>query len=135
MQGEERKIVILGEHLRVQVKMSEDDTYGIFLRNLVAKGGTGTNNVTLIDRSGCPVEVKLMREDTQQIREVNPWKAIWRLLLPLEADVEMYLERCQPVRSFFKLVSRNAKGKGLFQIDFFFYSPTHGLESLKINIS
>ncbi|XP_076346281.1 uncharacterized protein LOC143244813 isoform X2 [Tachypleus tridentatus] len=97
MQGEERKIVILGEHLRVQVKMSEDDTYGIFLRNLVAKGGTGTNNVTLIDRSGCPVEVKLMREDTQQIREVNPWKAIWRLLLPLEADVEMYLERCQPV--------------------------------------
>ncbi|GBM93859.1 hypothetical protein AVEN_243180-1 [Araneus ventricosus] len=56
MKGEERETVALGELLRVQVRMSDEDTYGIFVRNLVAKDGSGGNNLTLIDNTGCPVE-------------------------------------------------------------------------------
>ncbi|GIY83635.1 uncharacterized protein CEXT_170001 [Caerostris extrusa] len=52
MKGEERETVSLGELLRVQVRMSDEDTYGIFVRNLVAKDGSGGNNLTLIDNTG-----------------------------------------------------------------------------------
>ncbi|XP_015913359.1 uncharacterized protein [Parasteatoda tepidariorum] len=104
MKGEEREAVSLGELLRVQVRMSDEDTYGIFVRNLVAKDGSGGNNLTLIDNTGCPVEVKMMRE----VRTIEPQsKSLEGYLeaftftgsttLELEAEVETCLEHCKPV--------------------------------------
>ncbi|KAG8201938.1 hypothetical protein JTE90_027414 [Oedothorax gibbosus] len=104
MKGEERETVSLGELLRVQVRMSDEDTYGIFVRNLVAKDGSGGNNLTLIDNTGCPVEVKMMRE----VRTIEPQsKSLEGYLeaftftgsstLELEAEVETCLEHCKPV--------------------------------------
>ncbi|XP_067118424.1 uncharacterized protein [Centruroides vittatus] len=104
MKGQERETVSLGELLRVQVRMSNEDTYGIFVRNLVAKDGSGGNNLTLIDNTGCPVEVKMMRE----VRTIDPQsKSLEGYLeaftftgssvLELEAEVETCLENCKPV--------------------------------------
>lgn len=50
--GREKQQVAIGEMLRVQVRMSDENTYGIFVRNLVARDGTGYNNLTLIDQTG-----------------------------------------------------------------------------------
>ena len=50
--GAETEQVAIGEILRVQVRMSDENTYGIFVRNLVAKDGGGYNNLTLIDQTG-----------------------------------------------------------------------------------
>ncbi|XP_054706608.1 uncharacterized protein LOC129216418 [Uloborus diversus] len=104
MQGQERETVALGEILRVQVRMSDENTYGIFVRNLVAKDGSGGNNLTLIDNTGCPVEAKMMRE----VRTIEPqskslegyleaFTFTGSSLLELEAEVETCLENCKPV--------------------------------------
>lgn len=50
--GRDKEQVAIGEMLRVQVRMSDEATYGIFVRNLVAKDGSGYNNLTLIDQTG-----------------------------------------------------------------------------------
>ena len=45
--------VTIGDLLRVQIRMSNEETYGIFVRNLVAKDSSNkTNNITLIDNKG-----------------------------------------------------------------------------------
>ncbi|XP_077550168.1 uncharacterized protein LOC144163204 isoform X2 [Haemaphysalis longicornis] len=104
MRGNERESVSLGELVRVQVRMSEEDTYGIFIKNLVARDGTGSTNLTLIDKTGCPVEAKMMRE----IRTIDSHsKSLESYLeafaftgsstLELEAEVVTCLERCKPV--------------------------------------
>lgn len=104
MRGNERESVSLGELVRVQVRMSEEDTYGIFIKNLIARDGTGSTNLTLIDKTGCPVEAKMMRE----IRTIDSHsKSLESYLeafaftgsstLELEAEVVTCLERCKPV--------------------------------------
>ncbi|XP_022257286.1 uncharacterized protein LOC111089311 [Limulus polyphemus] len=84
--------------------MTDEDTYGIFLRNLVAKDGSGTNNITLIDKTGCPVEVKMMREVRKLDKSSKSLESYLEAftftgssVLELEADVETCLENCQPV--------------------------------------
>lgn len=45
--------VSVGDMLRVQIRMSDEDTYGIFVRNLIAKDQFNSgNNFTLIDDKG-----------------------------------------------------------------------------------
>ncbi|XP_064477427.1 uncharacterized protein LOC135391203 [Ornithodoros turicata] len=104
MRGNERDSVSLGELLKVQVRMSEEDTYGIFIRNLIAKDGIGSTNLTLIDNSGCPVEAKMMREirtiDSQS-KSLESYLEAFAFTgsstLELEAEVVTCLERCKPV--------------------------------------
>lgn len=51
--GQDIEEVAIGDMLRVQVRMSEEDTYGIFVRNLVARDSFNrTHNFTLIDSKG-----------------------------------------------------------------------------------
>uniref|UniRef100_T1K7E8 ZP domain-containing protein n=2 Tax=Tetranychus urticae TaxID=32264 RepID=T1K7E8_TETUR len=85
--------------------MSDEDTYGIFVRNLVAKDETGNNNLTLIDQTGCPVESKLMREVRTIDKKSKSLESFFEAFsftgsstLELEADVETCLERCRPVQ-------------------------------------
>ena len=52
-QGRDIDEVSIGDILKVQVRMSDENTYGIFLRNLIAKDNYNfTNNFTLIDSKG-----------------------------------------------------------------------------------
>ena len=45
--------VSIGDVLRVQIRMSDEATYGIFVRNLIARDSFNqTNNFTLIDGKG-----------------------------------------------------------------------------------
>lgn len=45
--------VTIGDMLRVQIRMSDEATYGIFVRNLIARDNFNqTNNFTLIDSKG-----------------------------------------------------------------------------------
>ncbi|XP_022249911.1 uncharacterized protein LOC106466227 [Limulus polyphemus] len=104
IQGRERKTFSIGELLKLQVRMSDDDTYGIFLRNLIAKDPAGANNLTLIDNSGCPVEMKMMREvrtvdEKSKFLEsyLEAFTFMGSNIIELEADVETCLERCKPV--------------------------------------
>ncbi|XP_074595259.1 uncharacterized protein LOC141850520 [Brevipalpus obovatus] len=103
-EGSEKDVVSLGELLRVQVRMSDEDTYGIFVRNLIAKDKTGSNNLTLIDHHGCPIEAKLMREvrtlDHQKAleSEFEAFSFTGSSSLELEAEVETCLDRCRPVQ-------------------------------------
>ncbi|KAM7307241.1 uncharacterized protein ISCGN_010877 [Ixodes scapularis] len=104
MRGNERDSVSLGELVRVQVRMSEEDTYGIFVKNLIARDGTGSTNLTLIDKTGCPVEAKMMREirtiDSQS-KSLESYLEAFAFTgsstLELEAEVVTCLERCKPV--------------------------------------
>lgn len=51
--GREIDEVGIGDILRLQVLMSDEDTYGIFVRNLIARDSFNhTNNMTLIDSKG-----------------------------------------------------------------------------------
>ena len=51
--GNDIEEVNVGDLLRVQVKMSDEDTYGIFVRNLIARDSANPgNNFTLIDNKG-----------------------------------------------------------------------------------
>ncbi|RWS12322.1 uncharacterized protein B4U79_07607, partial [Dinothrombium tinctorium] len=102
--GYEREVVNLGELLRVQVRMSDEDTYGIFVRNMIAKDGMGSNNITLIDHAGCPVEAKMMREVRtidQQSKSLESYFEAFSFTgsstLELEAEVETCLDKCKPV--------------------------------------
>lgn len=104
MRGNERESVSLGELVRVQVRMSKEDTYGIFVKNLIARDGTGSTNLTLIDKSGCPVEAKMMREirtiDSQS-KSLESYLEAFAFTgsstLELEAEVVTCLESCKPV--------------------------------------
>lgn len=52
-QGRDIDEVTIGDLLRVQIRMSNEETYGIFVRNLIAKDSSNkTNNITLIDNKG-----------------------------------------------------------------------------------
>lgn len=51
--GKDIDEVSIGDLLRVQIRMSDEDTYGIFVRNLIAKDDQNPkNNFTLIDNKG-----------------------------------------------------------------------------------
>lgn len=51
--GKDIDEVSIGDILRVQIRMSDEDTYGIFVRNLIAKDDQNpNNNFTLIDNKG-----------------------------------------------------------------------------------
>lgn len=51
--GKDIDEVSIGDILRVQIRMSDEDTYGIFVRNLIAKDNQDSNNnFTLIDNKG-----------------------------------------------------------------------------------
>lgn len=122
--GKERDQFALGEMLKVQIRMSDEsklriayylcllpsittlliDTYGIFIRNLIAKDGQDRrDNLTLIDNRGCPGETRMMRE----VRTIDDSKSLESFLevftftgsskLELEAEVETCLEKCKPV--------------------------------------
>lgn len=80
------------------------DTYGIFLRNLIAKDTASSNNLTLIDEFGCPVEAKMMREVRTIGQNSKSLESFFEAFsftgsnsLELEADVETCLDRCRPV--------------------------------------
>ncbi|KAI1289604.1 hypothetical protein HDE_09141 [Halotydeus destructor] len=102
--GQELDQVAIGEILRVQVRMSDENTYGIFVRNLVARDGQGASNLTLIDQTGCPGEARMMRE----VRTIDNRKSLESYFeaftftgserLQLEAEVETCLDRCRPVK-------------------------------------
>ncbi|CAG2109582.1 unnamed protein product, partial [Medioppia subpectinata] len=86
--------------------MSDEATFGIFVRNLIAKDGLGgTNNLTLIDNSGCPVEAKMMREVRTMNKDKKSLESYLEAftftgsqLLEIEAEVETCLDKCRPVQ-------------------------------------
>ena len=102
--GMDRSEVSLGELLKVQVKLSDEDTYGVFIRNLIAKDGDfGLNNLTLIDKFGCPVQTKMMREvkrlsKTKQLESYfEAFSFTGSNTLVLEGEIETCLNNCLPV--------------------------------------
>ena len=106
--------------------MSDENTYGIFLRNLIAKDNYNlTNNFTLIDSKGfvlckctwiitqfglpcrCPVEMKMMREvrtvglSSKSLESyLEAFIFTGGSLLVIEAEVETCLDKCKPVRHY-----------------------------------
>lgn len=51
--GREIDDVAVGDLLRVQIRMSDEETYGIFVRNMIAKDEKNPDrNFTLIDSKG-----------------------------------------------------------------------------------
>ncbi|KAG1653546.1 hypothetical protein GQR58_025497 [Nymphon striatum] len=47
---------------KLSMRIVDVGTYGIFLRNMVARSAVDDSELTLIDNIGCPVEVKMMKE-------------------------------------------------------------------------
>jgi hypothetical protein len=81
------------------------DTYGIFVRNLIARDSQGNQNLTLIDQSGCPAHSKLMREmrtldgGSKQLESYfEAFSFTGSPHLSLEAEVETCLDTCRPVQ-------------------------------------
>lgn len=104
IQGRDRSEVSLGELLKVQIKLSDEDTYGVFIRNLIAKDEFG-NNLTLIDKIGCPVQTKMMREvkrinsKTKQLESYfEAFSFTGSSILILEGEIETCLNNCLPVQ-------------------------------------
>lgn len=102
--GLDRSEVSLGELLKVQVKLSQQDTYGVFIRNLIAKDEFGFNNLTLIDKTGCPVQSKMMREVKRinsKTKELESYFEAFSFtnsnVLVLEGEIETCLDSCLPV--------------------------------------
>ncbi|KAI2809579.1 hypothetical protein BLOT_000728 [Blomia tropicalis] len=104
--GEDIDEVSIGDLLRVQIRMSDETTYGIFVRNLIAKDiSNRTNNFTLIDNKGCPVQLKMMREvrtlgDGKKSLEsyLEAFTFTGGTWLVIEAEVETCLDKCRPMQ-------------------------------------
>lgn len=100
--------------------MSDESVYGIFVRNIVAKGSTNNSrdakgldnlgitaespSLTLIDKRGCPEEGKLMREVRTLDESSKSLESVFEAFsftgsnqLELQAEVETCLDRCRPV--------------------------------------
>ncbi|KAF7494609.1 hypothetical protein SSS_01221 [Sarcoptes scabiei] len=104
--GREIDDVAVGDLLRVQIRMSDEETYGIFVRNMIAKDEKNPDrNFTLIDSKGCPSQMRMMRE----VRLLNEkGKTLESLLeafaftggsvLIIQVEVETCLDRCKPVQ-------------------------------------
>ena len=103
--GQDIDEVSIGDLLRVQIRMSDETTYGIFVRNLIAKDiSNRTNNFTLIDNKGCPVQLKMMSEvrtlgDGKKSLEsyLEAFTFTGGTWLVIEAEVETCLDKCRPV--------------------------------------
>lgn len=109
--GLDRSEVSLGELLKVQVKLSDEDTYGVFIRNLIAKDEFGFNNLTLIDKTGCPARGHLMREVKRISTKTKQLESYFEAfsftnsnVLVLEGEIETCLNNCLPVGLLFQLV-------------------------------
>lgn len=126
IRGRDINEVSIGDVLRVQIRMSDEATYGIFVRNLIARDSFNqTNNFTLIDGKGqvamelgsdrlisllyrhrCPVEMKMMREvrtltDSKSLESyLEAFTFTGGSLLVIEAEVETCLDKCRPVRNY-----------------------------------
>ena len=110
--GLEKDLFTIGEQLKVQVRMSDESVYGIFVRNIVARGGRvegrsvdNDTSLILIDKSGCPGEGRMMREvrriddNTKSLESVfEAFAFTGSNVLQLEAEVETCLDKCQAVR-------------------------------------
>lgn len=110
--GLEKDLFTIGEQLKVQVRMSDESVYGIFVRNIVARGGRvegrsvdNDTSLVLIDKSGCPGEGRMMREvrriddNTKSLESVfEAFAFTGSNVLQLEAEVETCLDKCQAVR-------------------------------------
>ena len=112
--GLEKDLFTIGEPLKVQVRMSDESVYGIFVRNIVARNGRlgegrsadgNESSLVLIDKSGCPGEGRMMREvrliddSTKSLESVfEAFAFTGSNVLQLEAEVETCLDRCQAVR-------------------------------------
>lgn len=111
--GLERDLFTIGEQLKVQVRMSDESVYGIFVRNIVARNGRAeagrsidnNSSLILIDKSGCPGqdrmmrEVRLIDESTKSLESVfEAFAFMGSNVLQLEAEVETCLDKCQAVR-------------------------------------
>lgn len=111
--GLERDLFTIGEQLKVQVRMSDESVYGIFVRNIVARNGRAeagrsidnNSSLVLIDKSGCPGqdrmmrEVRLIDESTKSLESVfEAFAFTGSNVLQLEAEVETCLDKCQAVR-------------------------------------
>lgn len=101
--------------------MSDESVYGIFVRNIVAKGSTNNSrdakglgdfggiatespSLTLIDKRGCPEEGRLMREVRTLDESSKSLESVFEAFsftgsnqLELQAEVETCLDRCRPV--------------------------------------
>lgn len=102
--GQDRSEVSLGELLKVQVKLSDEDTYGVFIRNLIAKDEFGFNNLTLIDKTGCPSKMPMMREVKRISPKTKQLESYFEAfsftnsnVLVLEGEIETCLNNCLPV--------------------------------------
>lgn len=111
--GLEKDLFTIGEQLKVQVRMSDESVYGIFVRNIVARGGRGegraadsaNSSLVLIDKSGCPGEGRMMREvrliddNTKSLESMfEAFAFTGTNMLQIEAEVETCLDKCQAVR-------------------------------------
>ncbi|OTF73448.1 Zona pellucida-like domain containing protein [Euroglyphus maynei] len=110
--GKDIDEVSIGDLLRVQIRMSDEDTYGIFVRNLIAKDDQNPkNNFTLIDNKGfvwdsiCPVQMKMMREvrllnENRKTLEsyLEAFTFTGGSILVIQVEVETCLDKCKPVQ-------------------------------------
>ncbi|KAH9421001.1 hypothetical protein DERP_001442 [Dermatophagoides pteronyssinus] len=104
--GKDIDEVSIGDILRVQIRMSDEDTYGIFVRNLIAKDDQNpNNNFTLIDNKGCPAQMKMMREvrllnENRKTLEsyLEAFTFTGGSILIIQVEVETCLDKCKPVQ-------------------------------------
>lgn len=100
----------------MQVRLQDESIYGIFVRNIIAKGSfnssreartldsTDSTSLTLIDKTGCPGESRMMREvrtlgETSKSLEsaFEAFSFYGSNQIELLAEVETCLDRCRPV--------------------------------------
>nr|XP_046914659.1 uncharacterized protein LOC124495350 isoform X2 [Dermatophagoides farinae] len=104
--GKDIDEVSIGDILRVQIRMSDEDTYGIFVRNLIAKDNQDSNNnFTLIDNKGCPTQMRMMREVrlfNENGKTLESYLEAFTFtggsILVIQVEVETCLDKCKPVQ-------------------------------------
>ncbi|UXI17490.1 hypothetical protein NH340_JMT03433 [Sarcoptes scabiei] len=94
----------LGDELYLRIEMDDDEVFGIFARELIAKSGNNKNeSIMLIDSDGCPTDPNIFpsleRSPNSKglISKFDAFKFADDVVVRFQVNVQFCLQECLPV--------------------------------------
>ncbi|KAG1653850.1 hypothetical protein GQR58_025368 [Nymphon striatum] len=95
--------VALGQNLKLKVEIMDENVFGIFGSDLIAKSGDDEEYIRLIDDKGCPIEptvfpsLKVEKGRKTLSSDFKAFKFATNPLVKFELKISFCLEKCLPV--------------------------------------
>ena len=95
----------LGDELYLRIELDDDEVFGIFARELIAKSGTNQNeSIMLIDSQGCPTDPNIfpslerIPNSKGLMGRFDAFKFADDVVVRFQVNVQFCLQECSPVQ-------------------------------------